>query len=114
VRDLAQANGWPMDQIHFESFGAASTPQDRELTITLAKSGKTLTVPASRSILDALLDTGLAVPHDCKRGECSLCITQVLDGKPEHRDLCLTAEERSHSMCVCVSRAKTQSLTLVL
>jgi len=114
VRDLAKANDWPVEQIHFESFGAATSPKDRELAVTLAKSCKTVTVPASRSILDTLLDRGLAIPHDCKRGECSLCLTQVLDGEPDHRDLCLTSKERSESMCICVSRAKTQSLTLDL
>lgn len=114
VRDLAQARGWPTEQIHFESFGVAASPQDRELTVTLAKNGKKLVVPASSSILDALLDAGVAVPHDCKRGECSLCITRVLDGIPEHRDLCLSAEERSESLCTCVSRAEGDGLTLDL
>jgi ferredoxin-NADP reductase len=114
VRDVAADNGWPTEQIHFESFGAALTAEDRAITVTLARSDTTLTVPATQSILDTLLDAGLTVPHDCKRGECSLCTTRVIEGKPEHRDLCLDNNERKESMCMCVSRARTDHLTLDL
>jgi vanillate O-demethylase ferredoxin subunit len=114
VLELARTAPWPMERIHYESFGITQSPDDTALTIRLSRSGKTLTVPASRSILDALLDVGLAVPYDCKRGECSLCITRVLEGEPEHRDLCLSKEEHADSMCICVSRAKTDGLTLDL
>lgn len=112
VRDLAQASGWTAEQIHFESFGSTASAHDRALSVTLAKTGKTVQVPAGRSILDVLLDEGMAIPHDCKRGECSLCITRVLEGEPEHRDLCLSKEEHKDSMCLCVSRAKGEKLTL--
>jgi ferredoxin len=114
VRDVAADKGWPTEQIHFESFGAAPTPEDRPITLTLAKSVKTLSIPATQSILDTLLDAGHAVPHDCKRGECSLCTTRVLGGEPDHRDLCLSSADRDASMCVCVSRAKGDYLVLDL
>jgi len=61
-----------------------------------------------------LLDTGVSVPHDCKRGECSMCVTRVINSEPEHRDLCLTTEEKNSSMCICVSRAKDKELKLDL
>lgn len=114
VRDIAADNGWPTEQIHFESFGTAPTAEDRAITVKLARSGTTLNVPATQSILDTLLDAGIAVSHNCKRGECSLCATPVLEGDPEHRDLCLDNNERKESMCVCVSRARTDHLTLDL
>jgi ferredoxin-NADP reductase/predicted pyridoxine 5'-phosphate oxidase superfamily flavin-nucleotide-binding protein len=114
VRELARENGWPQEQIHFESFGAASQPHDRKITVELARSGLKLSVAASRSILDTLLEQGVAVPHECKRGECSLCATRVLAGEPEHRDLCLNPEEQADSMCICVSRAKSGKLRLDL
>jgi hypothetical protein len=114
VRELARARRWPAEQIHFESFGAGASPHDRELVVTLARSGKEVRVPRSRSVLDVLLDEGVALPHECRRGECSLCATRVIEGEPEHRDLCLNVEERKDSMCVCVSRARGGSLTLDL
>jgi len=43
-----------------------------------------------------------------------MCTTRVLDGKPDHRDLCLNPEERISSMCVCVSRALGEELQLDL
>lgn len=76
--------------------------------------GAHLPIPAQHSILDTLLDAGLAVAHGCKRGECSLCVTQVLAGEPDHRDLCLSPLDRENAMCVCVSRAKGESLALDL
>jgi len=114
VRETATAQGWPFSQIHFESFGAQPMADDKAIRVHLAKSNQTITVPADRSILDSLLDAGVGVPHDCKRGECTMCTTRVLDGEPDHRDLCLSAEEKTSSMCVCVSRARGEELQLDL
>jgi ferredoxin-NADP reductase/predicted pyridoxine 5'-phosphate oxidase superfamily flavin-nucleotide-binding protein len=114
VRETAEALGWPSAQIHFESFGTQPLADDRPIRVHLAKSNKMLTVPAQRTILDTLLDAGVSVPHDCKRGECTMCTTRVLSGEPDHRDLCLTSEERVSSMCVCVSRARGEDLQLDL
>lgn len=114
VRELAKTCGWAPERIHFESFGGATSPDDREFTVSLARSGRSFRVPAGRSILDTLLEEGIAVPHDCRRGECLLCATRVLAGEPDHRDLCLSADEQAKSMCVCVSRARSNRLTLDL
>lgn len=114
VREIARAKGWPDEQIHFESFGAEPSADDRAITVELARSGGSLTVPADQSILDALLDAGIAVPYDCKRGECSLCATGYRKGQPEHRDLCLTSAEQEQALCLCVSRAKSDELVLDL
>jgi vanillate O-demethylase ferredoxin subunit len=112
VRDAARANGWNEEQIHFESFGAAPCSDDRAITVELARSGRSIDVPADRTILDSLLDAGVDVPHECKRGECGLCATAFVEGEPDHRDLCLTPAERQQSLCVCVSRAKSSTLVL--
>ena len=114
VREIAAAQGWAPSQIHFESFGARPLPGDRAIRVHLAKSNKTITVPAETSILDTLLEAGISVPHDCKRGECTMCTTRVLKGEPDHRDLCLSSEEKASSMCVCVSRAHGEELQLDL
>jgi len=114
VRDISNNIGWQPSQIHYESFGNQISKEDRPFRIHLTKSNKSLNVPANRTILDTLLDAGLDVPHKCKRGECSMCTTTVLEGDPEHRDLCLNKEERTTSMCVCVSRAQGKELKLEL
>lgn len=114
IRDITTENGWLPDQIHYESFGIQPSRDDHQFTIHLAKSRKTMTVAANRTILDTLLDAGIDVPHECKRGECTMCKTPVLNGVAEHRDLCLNKEERMESMCVCVSRAISNELELDL
>lgn len=114
VRDTAAAHDWPLAQVHFESFGAQSLPGDQAIRVHLEKSNKTITVPADRTILDTLLEAGVNVPHDCKRGECTMCTTRVLEGEPDHRDLCLSLDEKASSMCICVSRAIGEGLKLDL
>ena len=114
VRDIAAARAWPTNAVHYESFGSSHGTDDRAISLTLARSGKRFLVPAGRTILEVLLDEGRAIPHDCKRGECGLCVTPVLEGEPDHRDLCLDAVGREKAMCVCVSRAKGGALVLDL
>jgi hypothetical protein len=45
-----------------------------------------------------------------------MCETRVLDGVPDHRDQLLTESERQcgNVMMLCVSRARTPTLTLDL
>jgi len=114
VQEVARAMGWPDVQIHFESFGERAHAGDQTIEVHLTKSDRVISVPAGQTILDMLLDAGIQVPHQCKRGECSMCSTRVLAGEPDHRDLCLNAEERSESMCICVSRAQGKLLKLDL
>jgi vanillate O-demethylase ferredoxin subunit len=117
VLDCAGASGWPQDRLHYESFGGAvALSRDRPIRVELRASGRTLVVPAHQSILDALIDAGLDPLFDCKRGECGMCMTNVLGGTPDHRDHALTPREREQGkvICTCVSRALTPELVLDL
>jgi ferredoxin-NADP reductase len=77
-------------------------------------SGVTVTVPPGTSIVRALEDAGVDVLTSCEEGVCSTCETRVLAGIPEHHDSVLNDDERERNdvMMICVSRAKTPSLTL--
>ncbi len=115
--EICKARDWPQSQVHFEFFTAAATQQgDTELQVVLERSGRTLTIPADKSILDVLIAEGLDPMYVCTRGECGCCITEVLEGEPEHRDYILTDAEKAAGkhICVCVSRAKTGRLVLDL
>jgi ferredoxin-NADP reductase/predicted pyridoxine 5'-phosphate oxidase superfamily flavin-nucleotide-binding protein len=114
LQRLAHEFGFPARQIHYESFGGFASTQDRSFKVELKRTGVEINVLAGRSILDTLLDAGYAVPHECKRGECGLCVTDVHEGDVEHRDVCLTPEVREQSMCICVSRARSGKLLLDL
>lgn len=89
---------------------------DRPVELTLADSGITLTVPPEQTILDAVQQAGVFVLSNCEEGTCGTCITNVLDGVPEHRDSYLSDEEQASNdvMMICVSRAKSARLTLDL
>lgn len=119
VRDaiaVARAKGYPEEAIRFELFSApkAEGRSNRPVRLRLARSGAVLHVPADMPLLSAVLDAGYEVPHSCRRGECRQCACAVLAGEPDHRDVSLSADERAGSMCICVSRALTDELTLDL
>ncbi len=113
--EICKARGWPGSQVHFEFFAAdAIQAGDTELEVVLERSKRTLAIPADKSILDVLIAEGLDPMYDCTRGECGCCITEVLEGEPDHRDYILTDAEKAAGkyICVCVSRAKTGRLVL--
>ncbi|WP_418127849.1 PDR/VanB family oxidoreductase [Variovorax sp. KK3] len=117
VLERAEALGWPAERLHYESFkGAVALANDRPIRLVLRGSGRTLDVKADQSILDALIAAGLDPLYDCRRGECGMCMTPVLEGLPDHRDHALSAAERADGkvICTCVSRALTPELVLDL
>ncbi|MFK4273421.1 flavin reductase family protein, partial [Streptomyces milbemycinicus] len=110
---------WPPDTLHVERFKArpqGSAEEDKPVEVVCRASGKTVTVPAGRSVLDAVEDAGIRVPASCRSGLCCSCETAVLDGVPDHRDEILSTDERAANdrMFVCVSRARTPRLVLDL
>ena len=108
LQSLADAGvrlGWPAGAMHFESFGPRAHAGDAPLTVELALSQMTVEVRPGTSILDALIAADVFVSYECKRGECGSCYTPVLEGQPQHRDVCLTPAMRNAGMCTCVSWA---------
>lgn len=113
VRDMS--GHWSSSAIHFESFvdGAAThKPDDRPFKVRLAQSGGIVEVASDQSILDALREHGLEVPSSCESGTCGSCRTRLLAGEADHRDLVLTDDERDSQIMVCVSRARSDELTI--
>ncbi|NEY34053.1 2Fe-2S iron-sulfur cluster binding domain-containing protein [Streptomyces sp. PRKS01-65] len=89
---------------------------DAEFEVELARSGRTVTVPPGRSVLDAVRAAGVEVLYSCTEGTCGTCETDVLEGVPDHRDSVLTPQEREagQTMLVCVSRCRGTRLVLDL
>ncbi len=118
VVKTARDSGWPQDHIHLEYFGAA--PQDhggdRAFQVRLASSGKTYEVPADQSVVTALREHGVEVMTACEQGVCGTCLTRVLEGECDHRDLYLTDDEkaRNDQFLPCCSRACSPLLVLDL
>ncbi len=117
VRAAAQSKGIDAERVRFERFLAAPlTADEQPVQVSLRRSGKTLAVPATQSILDAVQAAGIDAPAACRTGTCGTCAVKVLAGEPDHRDSVLSQAERERAglMCICVSRAKTPDLTLDL
>jgi len=117
---LAQARmqGWPEAQLHVEFFGAApaATEGNGAFEVELARSGRVITVPASRSVAEALLDAGVEIALSCEQGICGTCLTRVLSGLPDHRDSYLTPQEQAANdqFTPCCSRSRSARLVLDL
>lgn len=118
VLQVAQGMGWPPAQIHLEYFTAApaDTQGDRAFQVRIASSGKVIDVPANESVTQALARNGVEVLTSCEQGVCGTCITRVLEGECDHRDLYFTDEEkaRNDQFTPCCSRARSQVLVLDL
>jgi ferredoxin-NADP reductase len=108
---------WPAGSLHVERFAPVEDTGPRSaFEVDLATSGRTLVVPAGRSILETLEEAGVQVLWSCREGTCGTCETAVLDGEPDHRDTLLTEEERAacDTMMICVSRSRSARLVLDL
>jgi vanillate O-demethylase ferredoxin subunit len=118
VLQTAQGMGWPGDQLHLEYFSAApqDTSADRAFTVKLASSGKLVPVAADQTVVQALQAQGVEILTSCEQGVCGTCITRVLEGECDHRDMYFTDEEKAKhdQFTPCCSRAKTDVLVLDL
>jgi ferredoxin-NADP reductase len=116
VVDTAAAVGYAESDVHVERFKPRVKPQtpNRPVTVSAQRSGVTVEVDASTSILDGLLRAGVSVNASCRSGVCGTCEVGVRGGIPDHRDDVLTADQQSRgdSMLVCVSRAFSDELVL--
>jgi vanillate O-demethylase ferredoxin subunit len=112
----ARAQGWPASAIHFELFAgnAVSHASDGSFEVQLARSGKLVTVAKNKTVVEALADAGIVVDTSCEQGVCGVCLTRVLEGVPDHKDMFLTDKEQAQNnqFTPCCSRAKTARLVL--
>jgi phthalate 4,5-dioxygenase reductase subunit len=112
VRDMT--GHWNASQIHFEAFSEseAHRPDDHPFRVRLARSGVVVEVPADKTILETIRAAGHEAPSSCESGTCGTCKTALLAGEADHRDLVLSEAERSSNIMICVSRAKSDEITI--
>ncbi len=118
VLDTARATGWAEDQLHYEFFAGTVTASDSDASfeVQLASSGKIVRVPADKTVVQALADAGVEVQMSCEQGVCGTCLTRVIEGIPDHKDMYLTPEEQAANdqFTPCCSRSKSARLVLDL
>ncbi|MDH4566580.1 oxidoreductase [Pseudomonas sp. BN414] len=118
VLDEARRAGWPEAGLHREYFSAEPVAGGEEgaFEVQLARDGRCFQVPAGISVADVLLEAGIDLPLSCEQGICGTCLTRVLEGEPEHRDMFLTAAEQAQNdqFTPCCSRSRSPRLVLDL
>lgn len=110
----AEEHGWTKETIHLERFGAEVNTDGAAFTVVARKSGKTFDVQPGETIARKLEEHGVPVQVSCQSGVCGTCLTGVLEGMPDHRDLVQTDLEKASNarITVCCSRSKTRTLVL--
>ncbi len=116
ILDSARAAGWSEDTLHREYFSAepVDTSNDGSFSIEIASTGQVIAIPANKTVAQVLESHGIDIPLSCEQGVCGTCLTRVLKGIPDHRDLFLTEDEQAlnDQFTPCCSRSKTPLLVL--
>jgi ferredoxin-NADP reductase/fatty acid desaturase len=118
VNGSAITMGWNENQMKQEVFSRedAEISPPKSFELILKQRGQSIIVKKDETIIDALHLNNIQVPYSCLQGTCGTCITNVLEGKVDHRDAVLSSEEKieNKKMCLCVSRAKEDKLVIDL
>lgn len=120
IIDRALGVGWAADRIHQERFvpaePSARANEDAPFTVQLARDGRRFAVPAGASIAHVLRDGGVIVDVSCEQGMCGTCLTRVVAGVPDHRDVVQSEEEKAANseLTLCCSRSLTPELVIDL
>ncbi|MEI9923177.1 MAG: 2Fe-2S iron-sulfur cluster-binding protein [Bradyrhizobium sp.] len=117
VREVVASR--PDQVLHLEYFTADTPVSNAEadsFQVKLARSGAVVQVRGNETIIEALRAAGIEIETSCEQGVCGTCLTAVLAGRPDHRDLMLTEEEQraGNQMLLCVSRSLDPELVLDL
>ena len=114
ITAAASAAGFPATRVHREYFAAApaATGGDSAFLLRLASTGETIEVAADESAAAALARYGIELPLSCEQGICGTCITRVLEGEPDHRDMLMIDSDEEFTPCC--SRALSPMLVIDL
>jgi vanillate O-demethylase ferredoxin subunit len=114
VRQYALGAGWPAERVHVEHFVSQAPAAGDCFTVEAVRSGVRVEVGEGETIVQALTRAGLEVLTSCEQGLCGVCLTEVLEGIPDHHDQYQTDDEKASNkhMTICCSRAKTPVLKL--
>jgi len=116
VQTIAREYGIQADRIHNERFAPAPVSMDSQgsFKIHFARSGVEADVPPGSTIIEVARSVGVEIPTSCGMGVCGACLSQVLEGTPEHQDSYLTQEEQEDgkTMLPCVSRSCSARLSI--
>lgn len=107
----------PLSRSQLERFSPVAREIEggaKPMVVRLASTGRTVSVGADESVLDALTNAGVAVDSSCGRGVCGSCELRVIDGVPAHLDSVMPDELKDEMQVFypCVSRSQTSEITV--
>jgi len=91
----AQHEGWALNNVHVERFTGDVLKDGELFTVVAERSGLIFEVPPGKTILEASVENGIDAQSSCQTGVCGTCLTTVLEGIPDHRDLVQTTDEKA-------------------
>jgi len=93
------------DRLHLERFAVSkAAAHGQGGTVEFARSGKSVTVDAATSLMDAGEQVGVQMPFGCRMGICQSCVVSLVDGHV--RDLRTGVEhEPGNRIQTCISAA---------
>jgi vanillate O-demethylase ferredoxin subunit len=116
VLDSARTQGWHEPAMHREYFAGVPvvSSNDGSFSVKVGSTGQVFDIPADKTVVQVLESHGIDIPMSCEQGVCGTCLTRVLEGVPEHRDMFLTEEEQAcnDQFTPCCSRSKSPMLVL--
>jgi vanillate O-demethylase ferredoxin subunit len=110
----AEGLGVSAGNMHLEHFSADPDITGDRFVVVAARSGLEVEIGPSQTIAEVLAAHNIPVLLSCQEGVCGTCLTPVLDGVPDHRDLYLNDAEKAagNQMTICCSRAMTRRIVL--
>lgn len=113
-----RTGGWAENQLHTEYFSNTQTADNSDVSfqVKIASTGASFEVPPEKTVHQVLTENGVNVLVSCEQGVCGTCLTGVLEGTPDHRDMYLDEEEHAANdqFTPCCSRSKSKTLVLDL
>lgn len=105
----ARQLGYPEHMLHFESFGAdAGGPRGDPFRVHVHEVDthrrESLDVPADKSLLRVLRETGFEITSLCEAGGCGACKVNLCAGRVVHNGTGLFEAEKASTMLSCVDR----------
>ena len=101
--------GRPQEKLRFETFGSTGHYPSEEFIVSIPHLRREFLVPRNRSLLETLEAEGIEMISNCRRGECGVCVVDILgvDSEIDHRDVFFSDSQKAEKrkMCTCVSRA---------
>jgi vanillate O-demethylase ferredoxin subunit len=114
VEDSARRAGVPEPMLHEENFTNEVDYSGTPFTVVAARSGVKVQVESGRTIAETLREHGVAVRTSCETGVCGTCLTRVIEGVPDHRDVFQSPAKQltNANVTLCCSRARSTVLVV--